>query len=61
MGRALKVLAAVPAAVLPLLPSVTCPACLAAYVSVLSALGLGVLARESVLPPFILGFLAVSG
>lgn len=60
MRRALKMFAAIPAAVLPLLPSATCPACVAAYAGVLSSLGLGVLARESVLQPLILGFLAVS-
>lgn len=48
----------VPAAVVPLLPSVSCPACLAAYAGVLSALGLSFLMNESVLVPMIAVFLA---
>jgi len=46
-----------PAAVLPLLPSFTCPVCLAAYAGVLSTLGLGFVLRESVLAPLIVAFL----
>lgn len=49
----------IPGAVLPLVPSVTCPACLAAYAGVFSALGLGFLHNERVLAPLIVLFLAV--
>ena len=48
-----------PAAVLPLLPSFTCPVCLAAYAGVLSTLGLGFVLTESVLAPLIVVFLVV--
>ncbi|MCZ6807979.1 MAG: MerC domain-containing protein [Deltaproteobacteria bacterium] len=48
-----------PAAVLPLLPSFTCPLCLAAYAGVLSTLGLGFVLTESVLAPLIVAFLLV--
>jgi len=43
----------VPAAVVPLLPSFTCPACLAAYAGVLSSMGMGFVLRESFLAPLI--------
>ncbi len=52
-------LASIPGAVLPLLPSATCPACIAAYAGVLSAVGLGFLFDERVLAPLIVAFLAV--
>lgn len=52
--------AAVPAAVLPLLPSFTCPACLAAYAGVVSATGLGFLLDEAVLAPLIAFMLVLS-
>lgn len=52
-------LALVPGAVLPLLPSATCPLCLAAYGGILSALGLGFLVNKRVLDPLIIVFLAV--
>lgn len=48
-----------PGALLPLLPSATCPMCLAAYAGVLSAVGLGFLFNERVLAPLIVIFLAV--
>ena len=48
-----------PAAVLSLLPSFTCPVCLAAYGGVLSTLGLGFVLTESVLAPLIVVFLFV--
>ncbi len=41
-------LAAIPAAFLSLLAAVTCPACLGAYASLFSALGLGFLVRNTV-------------
>ncbi len=53
----LGALAAVPAALFALLPSFTCPACLAAYTGVLSSLGLGFLLNDSVLAPLIAVFL----
>ena len=56
----LQTLAAVPAAALPLLPSFTCPACLAAYAGVLSAMGLGFLLREEFLAPVIVVALVLS-
>ncbi len=56
----LGAVAAVPAAILPLLPSLTCPLCLAAYGGVLSSLGLGFLVRETVLQPLIVVFLLVT-
>jgi hypothetical protein len=52
-------LAALPGALLPLLPSVSCPACVAAYAGVLSSLGLGFVLSERVLAPVILALLAV--
>ena len=50
----------VPAAVLPLLPSATCPVCLAAYAGVLSSLGLGFLLNDQVQRPLILVFLGIT-
>ncbi len=50
---ALQTLASFPAAVLPLLPGFSCPACVAAYAGVLSALGVGFLVTERVLLPLI--------
>ncbi len=47
-----------PGALLPLLPSATCPACIAAYAGVLSSLGLGFMVNERVLAPLIEVFLA---
>lgn len=55
----LRSLAALPAALLSLLPSFTCPACIAAYAGLLSALGLGFVLREEFLAPAIVVFLAV--
>lgn len=57
--RALRSLALLPGAALALLPSATCPACIAAYAGVLSALGLGFLHDERVVAPLIGGFLVV--
>lgn len=56
LGRALL---AMPAAVLPLLPSATCPLCIAGYASTLSALGLGFLVTERTLRPLILVLVGV--
>jgi len=55
----LRSLAMVPGALLPLLPSATCPACVAAYAGVLSAVGLGFLLNERLLAPLIVLFLAI--
>lgn len=52
-AEGLRALASVPGAVLPLLPSFSCPACIAAYAGVLSALGLGFLFTDEVLQPLI--------
>jgi len=49
----LRALASLPGALLPLVPSFSCPACVAAYAGVLSALGLGFLLTEQVLLPLI--------
>lgn len=54
-----RLLAVLPGAIVSLLPSATCPMCIAAYTGVLSALGLGFLYNEHVLRPLIAGFLAV--
>lgn len=48
-----RALAGLPAALLPLVPSFSCPVCIAAYAGVLSALGLGFLFTERVLLPLI--------
>jgi len=60
-SRRLRVgcLAMLPSALVSVLPSATCPVCLAAYGSLLAALGLGWLTRESVLLPLIFVFLSV--
>lgn len=58
-GGWLRSLAAVPGAALPLLPSVTCPACAVAYAGVLSSLGLGFLLSDRVLVPIIVASLVV--
>ena len=50
-------LAVMPAAVLSLLPSATCPACVAAYAGVLSAFGLGFLFDAQTIGPIIGAFL----
>ncbi len=55
----IRALVALPGAVLPLLPSVTCPACAVAYAGVLSSLGMGFLLSERVLAPIIVSFLAI--
>lgn len=55
----IRSLAVLPGALLPLLPSATCPMCLAAYAGVLSAVGLGFLFNERVLGPLVVVFLAV--
>ncbi len=55
-GRSLAVL---PGALLSLLPSAICPACIAGFAGVLSAVGLGFLLSERVLAPLIGLFLAL--
>ncbi len=55
----LQTLIAVPAAVLPLLPSISCPVCIAAYAGVLSSLGLGFMLSDRVQSPVIVFFLTV--
>ena len=52
-------LAVVPAAGLALLPSFTCPACLAAYAGVFSTIGLGFMLNERVMAPLIAAFLVI--
>lgn len=56
----LQTLLAIPAAVLPLLPSFSCPVCVAAYAGLLSSLGLGFLLTDRVQRPLIVAFLIVS-
>ena len=56
----LRNLSALPAALLALLPSATCPLCAAAYVGVFSAMGLGYLLTERILGPLIAVFLLVA-
>ncbi len=56
----LQTLIAVPAAVFPLLPSFSCPVCVAAYGGVLSSLGLGFVLIDRVQRPLIVAFLIVS-
>jgi len=56
----LETLVAVPAAVLPLLPSFSCPVCIAAYAGLLSSLGLGFALNDSVQRPAIVFFLTVT-
>lgn len=53
-------LVAIPAAVLPLLPSFSCPVCVAAYAGLLSSLGLGFLLTDRIQRPLIVIFLIVS-
>ena len=55
----LRLLGVAPGVVASLLPSFACPACLAAYFGVASALGLGFLFTEEVLVPLIVVFLVV--
>jgi hypothetical protein len=52
-------LAALPAALVALLPAAACPACLPAYAGVLSAVGLGFLFNDRILGLLIAVFLAV--
>ncbi len=52
-------LAALPGALVSLLPSISCPACVAAYAGVVSSLGLGFVLTERVLAPVILAFLVI--
>lgn len=56
-GHLLGSLAAVPGALVALLPAATCPACLGAYFGVLSVLGLSFLLTNRVLVPLVVGFL----
>lgn len=56
----IRSLALFPGALLPLLPSTTCPACLTAFAGVVSAMGLGFLIHERVLAPLIALFLAIN-
>ena len=56
----LRILAAVPTAILPVLPSATCPLCLAAYAGVFSLFGLGFLFNDRVQRPLIPVFLAIT-
>lgn len=56
----LQTLGTIPAAVLPLLPSFSCPLCVAAYAGLLSSLGLGFLLTDRVQRPLIVTFLMVS-
>jgi len=56
----LQTLVAIPAAVLPLLPSFSCPVCIAAYAGVLSSLGLGFVLSDRVQRPLIVFFLAIT-
>jgi mercuric ion transport protein len=51
---------AVPAGVLPLLPSFSCPMCVGAYAGLLSSLGLGFLLTDRVQRTLIVAFLIVS-
>lgn len=55
----LRSLAPVPAAVLAVLPSFSCPVCIAAYAGVLSAAGLGFIFDSTVQTPLIAGLLLV--
>lgn len=56
----LQTIIAIPAAVLPLLPSFSCPVCIAAYAGLFSSLGLGFLLTDRVQRPLIVAFLIVS-
>ena len=55
-----QTLVAIPAAVLALLPSFSCPVCIAAYAGVLSSLGLGFVLSDRVQRPLIVFFLTVT-
>lgn len=55
----LRSFALFPGVLLSLVPSVTCPACLAGYAGLLSAVGLGVVLQERLLTPLIVVFLVV--
>lgn len=55
----LQTLVAIPAAVLPLLPSFSCPVCVAAYAGLLSSLGLGFLLTDRVQRPLVVFFLTI--
>ena len=55
-----QTLVAIPAAVLPLLPSFSCPVCVAAYAGLVSSLGLGFLFTDRVQRPLIIAMLIVS-
>ncbi len=59
-GGWFRAILVVPTAILPLLPSATCPLCLAAYGAVLSSLGLGFMLSDSVQRPLIVSLLALS-
>lgn len=52
-------LATLPGAVVSLLPTATCPACLGAYAGLVSALGVGFLFKQQVLLPLIAVFLLI--
>lgn len=52
-------IATVPGALVSLLPTATCPACLGAYAGLVSALGVGFLFKKQVLLPLIAVFLLV--
>lgn len=60
LRSALSFATSVPGALLSLLPSFSCPACVAAYAGVLSWLGLGVVLQDAVLTPLIAVFLGAS-
>ncbi|MCO5166619.1 MAG: MerC family mercury resistance protein [Planctomycetes bacterium] len=55
-----RALLATPAAGLALLPSATCPLCVAAYAGALSSLGVGFMLQEQVLLPLIALFLGLT-
>ena len=56
----LQTIIAIPAAALPLLPSFSCPVCIAAYAGLLSSLGLGLILTDRVQRPLIVAFLIIS-
>ncbi|MEW5852409.1 MAG: MerC domain-containing protein [Myxococcota bacterium] len=53
-------LAAIPSAVLSLLPVVTCPSCWPGYAAILSSLGIGAIAEARVVLPLTFVFLAIA-
>lgn len=55
----IRSVALIPGVLLSLAPSATCPACLAGYAGLLSAVGLGVVLHERLLTPLIVLFLVV--